>query len=165
LIGGAALALLAGASALPVAQRPGHWHLLVAPALLALLTGAGALLAPSSRPLVWTGLLLCAEETLALEFGKHSAYGWTLAFAVLLSAGLELAYWASARFYGRAPLARYARALLPTYALAAGAAALLTLLSHSYGLNGLGLVLVGLAAALVLLIVLATVTIRKPRRE
>ena len=149
------MVLLAVASALPLVQGPAGWRELGALAIPALALAAVAIAARSSRPLFWVAILLCCEELVGLEIARRPAGAWTFAFAVLLFAGLESAYAASASTHNRQPLVVYAKSLLPLYAAAVGATVLIALLPRSSAIYGLRFILVGLGGATALIVVLA----------
>jgi signal transduction histidine kinase len=147
-------------------QEPAWWRPLTVPAVLGLAMSVAAIVARSPWPLFWSAIALCAEQTVALEIGRRPVYGWALAFAVLLFVGLESAY-VAAGFHGRQPLTVYFKSLLPLYALAAGVAVCLLVVSRPVAFGGLGLILVGLGAAMALIVVLALLVLhtRGPNRQ
>lgn len=145
-------------------QEPASWRVFVWLAVIGFLLAGAAIAARSSRPLIWTAILLCGEELIALQVGGRPAAGWALAFAMLLFAGLESAYWAGAEDYAPQSVAIYARSLLPVFSAAAGAAIFLALVARASAISGLGLVLTGLGGATAIVVVLALLALRTRRQ-
>lgn len=146
------------AGGLPALQDPASWR------VFAWLGGVGIILAGAAiagrfpRVLIWTALLLCAEELIALYAGGPSAPWWALAFAILLFLGMESAYGASAVTIGSQPRGSSVGSLLPSYIAAAVAALVLSLVVGAPAVDGLAMVLTGFGAAAVIIAILVLLT-------
>jgi len=108
--------------------------------------------------LIWTALLLCAEELIALYAGGPGAPWWALAFAILLFLSMESAYGACAVTIGSRPRRSSVRSLLPSYIAAAVAALVLSLVVGAPAADGLAMVLTGFGAAAVVIAILVLLT-------
>ena len=114
------------------------------------------------RPLFWAAVALCAEEAVALEASAgRPASGGALAFAIVLFAGVECAYWASARdIPAPQPLAVYARSLAPVLGAGVAGALFVAVLPRVASASGPALIVVGLGAAIALVFVLTLLVAR-----
>ncbi len=150
--------MLAGAAALPALQESPHWRPLVVLGAVATALAVVAVAANVPRLLVWTAVLLSAEELTALASRAHPGDRWALVFAVLLFVGLELSYFADGEATAPRPLDELSRATWPA-ALAIAAAVIIAAIPRP-AFAGVGSIALGLGAAAVLIIVVALLIVR-----